>query len=570
MTESNTFSSWYYIPANGNKEADGARDIFQEALGVFSSELSKDSKGKLNSIIGPGQGSIESILDSVVKARVAYETQTGKSKVRDALVSFSEKVYHYSGILDVLVSHHPEYVALAYGAIKFLFVGVVNHQKLLTQLCNGLSSVADVLPRAMLIMRLYPTPQIREIIVAIYANVLKFLLRALSWYQESKVKHALHAITRPAELRYNDLLETISSLSRSLTDNALVSSHAEQRDMHKDLTTLVHWKLYVETKMDELLTHLLEVKKCVIAEQAINASARLDVSQKLSNIQLGQFLQHVSVLNLPEPIKAFQASLFMSKRRQARPSNRGPPFWLNTKVQRWNNSRESSLIMVNGTRKSRAHFQCFCTRSIELLRESKLPVIWALKTLASDKTTTAQVSTIDLLKYLVQQAIKVNECIHTDAALAPRLGAHLGAQTEEDWIRVLASALQGIPLIYIVLDIEVLSQYLEPPSKSFWPRAFNKLFTELSTRGIGTVIRVVLVSYGSPLLRGPFTHEYQDLVVTVRDTKQIRTPAARLGVRNRGTPVPTQAKSVNLGAIAGSQQTRGRAGRPSHRMRRVR
>ncbi|KAI0452894.1 hypothetical protein F5B21DRAFT_316988 [Xylaria acuta] len=568
MAGMNEFSSWYRS-ADEKEGADGARSMFQDTLAAFSSELSKD-KGKLNWIIESGQGNVESVLASVVEARVAYEIRKGESKVREALVSFSEKVHHYSRITDVFVSHHPEYVALAYGAIKFLFVGVVNHQKLLTQLCTGLNEIGDILPRAALIFRLYGTPRIKKTTVAIYANILKFLLRALSWYQESKPLHVLHAITRPAELRYTDLLETISTLSRTLTDNALASSHAEQRDMHTNITTLVHRGPHIETKIDELMTHLLETKKCVLAEQAINSSARLDVSQKLSEIQLAQFLQHISVLNLPEPIKAFQASLFMSKRRQARPSNRGSPFWLDAKVQRWNNSRESSLIMINGTRKARAHFQHFCVSSIELLRDSKIPVIWALKTSVRDETTADQVSTVDLLKYLVQQAIKANEDIHTDAALAPRFGAHLRARTEEDWMRVLASVLEGIPLIYIVLDIEVLSQSLEAPAKSFWPSAFCGLFTELSTRGIRTIIKVVLVSYGSTLLRGPFTNEYQDFIVTVSDRKQVGRSTARLAFRNRATPAPTEGDSVNFGAIADSQQVRGRVNRLSRRRRHVR
>lgn len=148
--------------------------------------------------------------------------------------------------------------------------------------------------------------------------------------------HMLHAIIKPAELRYNDLLVIISSLSRSLTENALASSYAEQRDMHTDITTLVRWKPHIKMEIAELKTLLLEVKSCVFAEQAINAPSRMDVSQKLSEIQLAQFLQHISVLNLPEPIKAFQVSLFMSKRSQARPSNREPPFWLDDKTQKWN------------------------------------------------------------------------------------------------------------------------------------------------------------------------------------------------------------------------------------------
>ncbi|TGJ87250.1 hypothetical protein E0Z10_g1563 [Xylaria hypoxylon] len=543
MTEENAFNSWYR-PVHEKKGPDGTHSIFQDTLTAFSSELSKD-KRKLGWIIESGHGNVESILAAVVEARVNYEMQRGNSKVREALVAFSEKMHHYSGIMDVLVSHHPEYTALAYGAIRVLFVGVVNHQKLLTQLCTGLSDIANSLPRAALIMRLYATPQIRKIIVDMYANILKFLLRALSWYQESKAMHVIHAITRPAELRYNDLLATIASLSRAMTENAWASSHAEQRDMHTDITTLINWKPHIETKVDELMTHMLEIKKCVIAEQAINASARLDVSQKLSEIQLAQVLQHISVLNLPEPIKAFQASLFMSKRRQAKPSNRGPPFWLDAKVQRWNNSMESSLIMINGTRHG------------------------SISSTSVDKTTADQVSTIDLLKYLVQQAIKLNENIHADAALAPRLGAHLRAQTEEDWIRVLASVLQGIPLIYVVLDIEVLSQFLEPLAKCFWPNAFCGLFAELSARSINTVVRVVLVSYGSPLLKGPFGNDNQGHVVTVGGTSQIGRPTGRLAFRNRAPSSATKGASLNLEAIADSHQARGRMNRQLSRLRRA-
>ncbi|KAI0536027.1 hypothetical protein GGR58DRAFT_514881 [Xylaria digitata] len=515
----NAFSSWY--SATDEKEGtDSANNIFQDALAAFSSELSKDKK-KFDWIIESGHTNVEAVLASVVEARVAYETRKGDSKIREALVAFSERVHHYSGIMDVLVSHHPEYTALAYGAIKFLFVGVMNYQKLLTQLCTGLSDIANILPRAALIMQLYSTVHIRKIIVAIYANILKFLLRALSWYQESKAMHIIHAITRPAELRYNDLLETIASLSQAMTESAWASSHAEQRDIHTDITTLVHWKPRLETKVDELMAHILDVKNCVLAEQAINASARLDVSQKLSEIQLAQVLQRISILNLPEPIKAFQTSLSMSKRHQAKALNRGPLFWLDMKT--------------------RFHLQHFCARSIESLRELKLP------------------------------AIELNENIHTDAALAPRLGAHLRAQTEEDWVRVLASALQGIPLIYIVLDIEVLSQFLEPSVKNFWPNAFYGLFTELLTRSIKTIVRFALVSYGSSLLKGPSNDENRSHIVTVGGTNKVRGPnTARLATRNRATSSATARGSLNLETLGDGRQARGRVSRKSSRLQQVR
>ncbi|KAI1110011.1 hypothetical protein F5Y14DRAFT_430588 [Nemania sp. NC0429] len=559
MAEGVVFRSWY-IP--GAENDSGAQTVFREAFEAFSSELSKD-EGKLNWIKDSRHGNIDSVLASVVEARVTYETRKGESKVRKALVEFSEKVYYYSGVMDVLVSHHPEYTALVYGAIKFLLVGVVNHQKHLTQLCTGLGDIANILPRAQLILLLYPTRHIKKIIVDIYVNILKFLLRALCWYQESKLVHLLHAITRPPELRYNDLLTTISSLSRGLTENAWASSHAEQRDMHTILMALSGWQKHHGKKLDDLLA-------IVSAEQAINSSARLEVSQKLSEIQFSQFLGHISVPNLPEPITVFQTLIFMSRKRQARSSNKGPPFWLDDKVQRWNSATASSLLVINGTRKSRFHLQNFCTRSIEILRDSKIPVIWGLETLASDKTTAAQVSTIDILKYLVVQAVKINEHTYENAVMALRPIEYHRAQTEEDWVRVLASTLRGISLLYIVIDMKVLSRSSEALANDFWTGAFRGLFAELSSRGMSTVVRVVLVGYGSPLPSGPLDNEHQNMVVTVGRTSRSVKSSTRLPIRKQIAPnTSLKTGSLNLGALSDNEQTHGRVSRKLSRARRA-
>lgn len=38
------------------------------------------------------------------------------------LTGLSEKLLYYGNIFDTLAQHHPEYVALAWGTLKFLFV----------------------------------------------------------------------------------------------------------------------------------------------------------------------------------------------------------------------------------------------------------------------------------------------------------------------------------------------------------------------------------------------------------------------------------------------------------------
>lgn len=137
-----------------------------------------------------------------------------------------------------------------------LIQGVVNQEKLLSRLSQGLCQIADVLPRLELTASLYPTERVKRAIVAMYAHVLKFLIRSLRWYQETKISHAIHSITRPAELRYNDLLEKISYLSRNVTDLALTSSHAELRDIHLEQQHLISKQQAFHTEIqNELAKH---------------------------------------------------------------------------------------------------------------------------------------------------------------------------------------------------------------------------------------------------------------------------------------------------------------------------
>jgi len=55
-------------------------------------------------------------------AQKAYEARSRKSKAQLHLAAFSSRVMYYGVIMDTLSQHHPEYVSLAWGAVKFLFV----------------------------------------------------------------------------------------------------------------------------------------------------------------------------------------------------------------------------------------------------------------------------------------------------------------------------------------------------------------------------------------------------------------------------------------------------------------
>jgi hypothetical protein len=64
---------------------------------------------------------LSDVQEEVKKAQDKYGLRT-QGRVRKWLSRFSAGVLNYGQILDVLVQHHPEYVSLAWGTTKLLFV----------------------------------------------------------------------------------------------------------------------------------------------------------------------------------------------------------------------------------------------------------------------------------------------------------------------------------------------------------------------------------------------------------------------------------------------------------------
>ena len=80
---------------------------------------------------------------------------------------------------------------------------VVNNERLARFLAKGLCKIADSLPQIELVTLLYPTRRLKQAVSELYALVIRFLLRAQDWYQESKPMHILHSPTRPVELPWS-------------------------------------------------------------------------------------------------------------------------------------------------------------------------------------------------------------------------------------------------------------------------------------------------------------------------------------------------------------------------------
>ena len=98
---------------------DIAREVFDEAVKHFSSELSDDSY-KFSTV--ESAKSLKGVYDTVINAKDRYEASRLKGGAYKWLSRLAPKIRFYGNIMDVLMQHHPEYVALAWGAMKFMLV----------------------------------------------------------------------------------------------------------------------------------------------------------------------------------------------------------------------------------------------------------------------------------------------------------------------------------------------------------------------------------------------------------------------------------------------------------------
>ena len=336
-----------------------------------------------------------------------------------------------------------------------------------------------------------------------------FLLRALDWYEESSIKHAIHSITKPAALRYDDLLRDIRRATRSIADLAIVSSQAEQRDMHLELqaqmaflkqfkedmvlehsiqaSTLLECR-HALSDIQALMVFFKQFKEDMVLEHSIQASALLECRHALSDVQITQALTLISSACSVDHKSALQASLLIrDKHRFVASRSRCPPFWTSSELHAWNVGQDSSSITVRASFKSRFFIRDFCTNIIQELRNSSIPVLWVLK-----PKERIYHSVVEVLKSLIYQSLALDTCSRTDSKLSFQLRQFLDAQLDKDYVNLLGSSLQNFRLVYIMVEAGAM----ESASASRCREHLQELSRRLSERDAATILKIMVLSYG--------------------------------------------------------------------------
>jgi hypothetical protein len=106
--------------SNNDRKRDVAAEAFCKAIEDLKKELSIADE---TTAWADTHAGVHTILETVHRAKKKYhDASKDHSGTRAWLEKFSGRVMYYGKVFDALAQHHPEYVALAWGAVKFVLM----------------------------------------------------------------------------------------------------------------------------------------------------------------------------------------------------------------------------------------------------------------------------------------------------------------------------------------------------------------------------------------------------------------------------------------------------------------
>lgn len=370
----------------------------------------------------------------------------------------------------------------------------------------------------------------RLLVATLYSHIIRFLLRALEWYEEGSFKRAYHSVIKPVPLRYQDILDDIHRASNQIAAHATAGGQAEQRDMHQELVAVkeivksgndsnMKEQKELHRKLQTVVNLVSELKVDIQSDQALAKFERHQIHRSLSGIHSTQALQVISNQCALDHEASFAMARSLRNRRCSF-KVKITPFWNSNTLWNWNRSSNSLLVTVKVPISDRRSVQDFSANVIEQLLRARIANLWVLKT--SDESYPI----IAILKSLINQtALFINQTMaEASSTITGILDAFLHAQLEEDYINILADMLRHLKVVYIIIQLEAIVM----DCRAQFILCLEQLIARLSNIGAPTVARVLILGW-SP-----------NCPTATRDSGPQSQLRARKSSRRKATRLPTR------------------------------
>ena len=170
---------------------------------------------------------------------VGSDRRSVRQRFKDGYSNLTETAYHYSQHLDALVVVAPEYVSLAWGAIKIILIMQINHGELKDNIQTTLKKIVDKFEIVDHLSDYMPRKNLVKALADAYACYSAFLAEAVKYCLENKVKKIWNDFAKPWNIRFQPLVKQIDEKFTHIRDIAqlhgLISSHLSTILTHTDL-----------------------------------------------------------------------------------------------------------------------------------------------------------------------------------------------------------------------------------------------------------------------------------------------------------------------------------------------
>ncbi|KAI3325081.1 hypothetical protein HD806DRAFT_521437 [Xylariaceae sp. AK1471] len=497
-------SSWYR--RSSDIQADVTKEAYDDAVRYLEREFA--NKPELISWLHV-QTTPAEVLTEVEKVEHTYRSQRDNQTVIPWLRRASSFIMTYRQVFDTLAQHHPEYVSLVWGTLKFILMGIQNHEKLVHQFSTALSEIADVLPRAEFIAKLYDTDRTRAMLSRIYAYILLFLRQAVKWYARSSAERAISTILKPlSPLKCEGIVNQIRTCVKAAENEASISSQAEIRDIHVEILRHGRRLHEIEKKLDTtdlvqtqrwetMDRRMIEVQSnsCVTIQKLDASNTKLDdvhsdtqeIVYKITDVQATvldtrtRIIQYEEVIHNLAPKMSPEEALSKQEsiaKRAGRGYPKGPKQTeLIRQLGNWVLSNSPPLLILHAGPRAQAQAKEMVTELIGVLQPSVSNVYWSLCMVGEEGATYRERILRDLLFQVIRASVSTgnNSAPECDSLAIEELK---NAPTEEDLIEALGLLTQCFPRCFLVVGGDGLAQETAPKETlAFFRRITEKCRT---------------------------------------------------------------------------------------------
>ncbi|KAI8940633.1 hypothetical protein NX059_001905 [Plenodomus lindquistii] len=509
---------------------DVAAEAYQKAVDDLKTELSVANDV---STLAGSASNIEDVMKVIHDAKKKYEDGCKEhTGARVWLEKLSGRVMYYSKVFDSLAQHHPEYVALAWGAVKLVLMGIINRATLVEKLAQAFVAIGDVLPRADLNAELYQTDHMRDALSRLYAYIILFLRLCVRWYNRSSLGRLWSALKSPYELDYKELIDQIKVSSAAVEDLASAGARAEIRDIRiiQDLHQARFAELYSKLleKQEKLETSMIQLMRVATSNKAITEEVKVEVrgiSQGVYRLEFHQVVQFLAPTTSPADALR-KAQSFARRGTDAALAPQGNIRIIEV-LQAWAIADRSSLLIVRTALSAQKQARVLAADVIKRLNSSNDRVFWNLtlpRMLSGEGDCMANV-----FKSLTHQILKHSADLFAEFAGQLNAVKVLGSHTENEWADLIALLLTKIPNAFVVIETEGL--YRENRHDPDWADRFVILLQRIldKTAVAGNRLKILLVVFGTATKISPSSSNDSDVVVA-----SLQSP----------TPVPPRLRHV--------------------------